>query len=82
MILERELKFYESKKAEWLQRCPGLFVVIKGEELLGTFRTFDEAFEAGLEKWGNQPFLIKQVEETEPTVQHPALSVGLLHAHT
>ena len=31
--------------------------------------------------FGNNPFLIKQVLETEPSVRFPALSLGLLRAH-
>lgn len=78
-MLEQELRYFEAQKKEWLQHYKGQFALIKGEELLGTFTSSEEAFDAGIEKVGNQPFLIKQVLDKDPEIQYPALAVGLLH---
>ena len=82
MALEEELKRYESMKAELLQHHKGQFALIKGNELLGTFTTQQEAFQAGIKALGNQPFLIKEIKELEDTLQYPALVVGLISAHS
>ena len=78
-VLERELKYYQEHKEELLQRCEGSFVLIAGEEMIGSYATEGEAYEAGLERLGNQAFLIRRVTKEEETVQFPALAVGVLH---
>ncbi len=47
--------------------------------LAGAFTTDAEAYQAGLEKFGNQPFLIKQVLDGDDAIFYPALTAGLLH---
>jgi hypothetical protein len=82
MALEQETAYFEEKKAEWLQHYTGQFALVHGDELLGTFTQFDEAFDAGVKRLGNQPFLIKQIVETETPVQFPALVVGMIGARS
>ena len=43
MVLERELRYFEQHLEEWLRVYRGQFVVIKGDELLGSFSTQGEA---------------------------------------
>ena len=59
-----------------------LSVDIKDSEFLGVFDTPQAAYDAGLNKWGNVPFLIKPVVKVEKPQQIPALYLGLLHAGT
>ena len=81
MIIARILGTVVSKqKDELLEHHRGQFVVIKGERLIGTYTTFEEAFEAGVTALGNQPFLIKQVDDESRPIQYPALAVGMLNA--
>lgn len=77
--LQAELEYVQKHKSEYLKLYKGQFVLIKGEKLAGTFTTDAEAYEAGLEKFGNEPFLIKQVLDGDDTVSYPALTVGVLH---
>jgi hypothetical protein len=77
--LQTELEYFEKHKAEYLERYKGQFVLIKGEKFAGTFTTEAEAYKAGLERFGNEPFLIKQVLEDDETVSFPALTVGVLN---
>ncbi len=79
-ILEQELRYFAAHKNEWLQPHKGQYALVKGEELLGTFTSFEETFDAGVEKLGNVPFLVKQILEKDTEVQFPALAVGVLHA--
>ena len=56
-------------------------MLIKGEQFVQAFTTDQEAYRAGLEKFGNQPFLIKQVLEDDTKVSYPALTVGAINIH-
>lgn len=80
MELETELEFYNSQKEEWLKYYHGHFALIKGKKLIGTYTTWEEAFKDGVNKLGNVPFLIKQVQEKDEFVQFPALIVGAISA--
>lgn len=81
MALEQELAFFERHLSDWLPIYRGQFVVIKGDELLGSFTTLDEAFDAGVRKYGTESFLIREVAPSAPAVYNPALTVGALYAH-
>jgi hypothetical protein len=77
--LQTELKFYQKNKREYLKLYKGQFVLIKGEKFDRAFTTDAEAYKAGLEQFGNQPFLIKQVLEDDTKVSYPALTVGAIN---
>lgn len=81
MILEREFRFFQSKLEEWLKNYRGKFVLIKGEELIDVFSTFEDAYKEGVKRYGNQPFFIKKVDEEEHIEMLPALTLGIIHAH-
>ena len=80
MALEKEWEFYQAHKDELLRHYKGQFVLIKDDNLLGTYTLFPEAFDAGVRLLGNQPFLIQQVTETEEVIQYPSLTVGMINA--
>jgi formyltetrahydrofolate hydrolase len=80
MALEQETALYQAKRDELLRRCPGQFVLIHDSRLLGTFGSFEQAFEAGIQHVGNAPFLIQQIVDQAPEVQFPALAVGVISA--
>ncbi len=48
--------------------------------MIGTFDTAENAYVAGVERFGNVPFLIKQIVEKEPVGHIPALTLGLVRA--
>ena len=75
-----ELKAYERKKAELLALCEGKFAVFKGTEFVGVFDTPGAAYSAGIQRCGNDSFLIKPVLKEEPVERIPALHLGLIHA--
>ena len=82
MVLEAELKYYEEQKQELLAHHEGQFALIKGGQLVGVFSSEDEAFNVGVAKLGNVPFLIQLVQVKEEFIQQPALAVGLISAHS
>lgn len=77
--LQTEPQFYETNKQEYLKLYTGQVVLIKGEQFIGSFTTEKEAYGAGVEQFGNQPFFIKQVLENDAAVSYPALTVGALN---
>jgi hypothetical protein len=55
------------------------YVLNKGDKFNGAYTTDAEAYKSGLEEFGNQPFLIKQVLEDDANVSYPALTVGAIN---
>ena len=80
VLLEKELKFFESKKAEWLKIYKDKFALIKGEELIDVFDTFGDAYKEGVRRYGNEAFFIKKITEEERIESFPALTLGIIHA--
>ena len=77
--LQTELEYFQKHKQEYLKLYQGQFVLIKGEVLAGTYTTEAEAYKAGLEKFGNTPFFIKQVLDNDESISYPALTAGVLN---
>ncbi len=65
MALEKELETYQANLQQLLAE-EGKFVVIHGTVVVGFFDTYADAIQAGYEKCGLEPFLVKQVYEIEP----------------
>ena len=62
-----ETTFYETHKSDWLRTNRGQFVVLKGNDVLGFFPDFHDAYYAGVEKYGSETdFLVKRVVSHEP----------------
>jgi hypothetical protein len=78
MAFEVEIERYNELLPELLHASQGKFVVIKGRELLGVFDTNDEAYGAGLDRYGLTSFLLRPVRETQQMVSIPALQLGIL----
>ncbi len=77
----QEMAAYEAKRADLLSLCEGKFALFKGSEFVGTFDSKTAAYAEGISRFGNVPFLIKQIVKTEVVEQIPALVLGLLYAH-
>jgi hypothetical protein len=56
-----EGRVFEEHLAEWREEHMGQFVLIKGEDVLGFFGSLEEAFRTGTERFGLQPFFVKQI---------------------
>jgi hypothetical protein len=66
MELDRELEIYSAKLPELLEQHEGEFVLIYGETVAGFFCTHEDAVDAGRQRFGLVPFLVKQVLAVEP----------------
>jgi hypothetical protein len=65
LAFDVELKTYRMHLPELLD-SEGEFVLIRGEEVDGTFDTYEAALEAGYTKYGLEQFLVKQIRPVEP----------------
>ena len=64
MPLEKEMETYRKSLPELLPQ-EGKFVLIRGGELAGTYGTYEDALQAGYERFGLTPFLVKQIQTVE-----------------
>jgi hypothetical protein len=82
-MLETERNYFDRIRPGLLELGPTMFVVIKGETLIGTYSTFDQALQEGAIKCGtDDPFLVRRVDQQTENISIPALAVGILHADT
>jgi hypothetical protein len=65
-VLEKERLYFESHRTEFLEKHENLFVLIKGEQMIGAFPDAESAYTEGISRFGMEPFLVKQVLRTEP----------------
>lgn len=69
-----ELDFFSRIKPELLASYRGKFAVIQGENLYGCWDTYGDALQHGYQTFGLDPFLVKEVLESEPV--HRVFSLG------
>lgn len=81
-LLNKELETFEKKKAELLGTSEGKFVLIKGDQVLGTYDAKADAIAEGYNRFGNQPFLVKQVVEIETPLNFVSNHLSLRACHT
>jgi hypothetical protein len=65
MPLEKEMSVYDSHLIDLLP-YEGKYVLISGDLISGTFDSYDAALQAGYDKFGLDPFLVKQINRAEP----------------
>jgi len=78
-VLEKELKFFDQHKAEWVKAHLGKFVLVKGDELFGVFDSAETAISEGARQFGTDSFLVRKVTAADEEIRIPALTLGLLH---
>ena len=80
--LERELATFEREKPRLLREHKGKFALVKGDVVVETFSTFQLAYAEGTNRFGTEPFLVRQVVEKEQVQSAPALSLGLIRVNS
>jgi hypothetical protein len=59
--LEKELRTYHRELPRLLADAEGKFAVIHGDEVSGTWETYEDALQAGYDRYQLTPFLVKKV---------------------
>jgi hypothetical protein len=65
MALDQEVSVYNAHLIDLLLN-KGKYVLIAGAEIGGVVESYERALEARYEKYGLEPFLIKQISRAEP----------------
>jgi len=68
MALETEIAAFERQREELEKHHKGKFVVLRGEEMIGAFDTFDNAAREAVSRFGRGPYLIPQVSAPPPAM--------------
>ena len=63
--LDTELRTYEQHREHLLGTAEGKFVLIRNEEIVGVYDSKMDAIAQGYQKFGNVPFLVKQILKVE-----------------
>ena len=64
-MLKKEMETYNVHKSELIGRSKGKYVLVKDDRIVGVFDSEMDAAHQGYERFGNVPFLVKQVVEVE-----------------
>lgn len=64
-LLTAELETFEKHRDELLGKSEGKFVLIYKNQVVGVFDSEKDAIAQGYERFGNVPFLVKQVVKVE-----------------
>ena len=65
--LEKEVAYFESIKEDLVRGNEGSYALIRGENFFGAFNSAAAANQEGVNRFGNQPFLVKRIERAAPT---------------
>jgi hypothetical protein len=65
MGLEYEQATYQAHLIDLLS-YEGKYILIKGEDIVGPWETYEEALQAGYDRFGLVPFLVKKIQRVEP----------------
>ena len=66
-VLSKELKTYQRQRSALIADPANLgqFALIQGDTIIGLYSTIDAALAAGYDKVGLDPFLVKEITESE-----------------
>lgn len=76
-VLEEEKTYYNSVKSELLGKAKNEFALIKGKQVIDTFKSKEDAVKRGYELFGNTPFLVKRIEELEMPQNFTSYLIGV-----
>lgn len=75
-VLDVALATFDAHRRELVRDAPGKFVLIYLDRIVGVFDTDDEALAQGYERFGNVPFLVKEIAEADAPVHMMSLLFG------
>jgi hypothetical protein len=75
--LKDELRTFESRRDELLGTSLGRWVLIHDGDLVGAFETQADAINVGYQRFGNVPFLVKQVVPVEVPQDYVSNHLGI-----
>ncbi len=81
MSLEKELQTYQRQRPGWVGAGrTGEWVVIHGEEVIGFYKSLDEALQAGYDRFGlDELFMARQIAEVDRPIHTSRRAVHVPH---
>lgn len=76
-ILDLELKTYEMHREELISKSLGKFALIKDDQVVTVFDTKLDAIRHGYDRFGNVPFLVKEIVEVEIPLNFTSNLLGI-----
>ena len=74
-LLKAEIAYYDEHITELLLTYPNRFVLIHGDQLIGTFESHAEAVGEGVRRYGRGPFLVRRTGDKQRKFAVLALSM-------
>lgn len=78
-VLDKEYAVFDSLKDELEAEHHLKWVVIHDDKFVGVFKTFEDAAEVAVRRFGRGPYLIKRIG-APPLTLPASLQFGLVHA--
>ena len=63
--LKMEYETYKANREDLLAKNEGKYVLIRGVEIIEVYTSYEDALKEGLKKFGNVPFLVKQIQRED-----------------
>ena len=76
-MLETERDYFDKHRDDLLRQYPGKFVVIKDQQLLGSYDTIQDALGAGAREFGMVSFLVRRTDQVAEEITIPALTLDV-----
>ena len=76
-LLKAEIAYYDEHITELLLTYPNRFVLIHGDQLIGTFESHAEAVGEGVRRYGRGPFLVRRTGDKQRKFAVLALSMRM-----
>ncbi len=70
MALETEIAYFNEQAPELLANHRNEWVLIEGRKIVGLYRDFQLAITDAIKKFGDSPFLIRQIDAPPITLPH------------
>lgn len=64
MPLERELETY-NRELPNLAKAIGKFALVKGDKIIGTYSSYEDALQEGYQEFGLESFLVKEIQAVQ-----------------
>ena len=74
-LLQQELEFYGKNRERFLKEHTNRYLLIKGEKLIASYLTSDQAIGEGVRQFGVEPFLVRMSGTDTPTATVPVLTL-------
>ena len=60
-VLETEIETFEKNRERLVAAGEGKFALVHGDTIVGIYESKSDAISQGYQKFGNRPFLVKQI---------------------